>query len=191
MGQEIQNTFDLNFRNNPNLTSDKTEKPTTPPKVVTGGKKFIKTDGSAALAGAEFVIQRTVNGATTYLAQDADGKATWVANQAQAKTFTSAESTGQFEVTGLAYTTSQQNRTAVTNSYALVETKAPSGYALLTSPIEFTVDANSYADATRLEVKNTKLTIPQTGGVGTVIYGVVGLVVMAGAVFAMRRRSEK
>lgn len=100
---------------------------------------------------------------------------------------------GQFEITGLAKGT-----------YYLEETKAPKGFGKLTSDVMFTVDENSYTkngdinykkeettakDALRVENKN--LTIPQTGGIGTVIFTVVGLGLMAGAVMAMKKNREE
>lgn len=101
---------------------------------------------------------------------------------------------GQFEITGLAKGT-----------YYLEETKAPKGFGKLTSDVMFTVDESSYTkngdinykkedtsetkDALRVENKN--LTIPQTGGMGTVLFTVVGISLMAGAVIAMKRNREE
>lgn len=42
-----------------------------------------------------------------------------------------------------------------------------------------------------LEVVNKNVTIPQTGGIGTVIFTVVGVVLMAGAVIAMKKNREE
>ncbi|MFR6437082.1 MAG: LPXTG cell wall anchor domain-containing protein, partial [Peptoniphilaceae bacterium] len=86
--------------------------------------------------------------------------------------------------------------------YELVEVKAPDKYALLDSPIEFTVDDKSYTkefpegDAAPVpadpkEVDNKPLTIPQTGGMGTMIFMVAGLALMGGAFVAMRKRSAE
>ena len=97
---------------------------------------------------------------------------------------------GQFEITGLAEGT-----------YYLEETKAPKGFAKLTEDKEFKVDANSYKsngdinykkseaevkDALRVENKN--LTIPQTGGIGTIIFTAIGLAIMASAIIAIKKR---
>lgn len=104
---------------------------------------------------------------------------------------------GQFEITGLAYGT-----------YYLEEIKAPKGFAKLEKDVEFKVDKNSYnkhegginyeipaiMDFPQLDaqkVENKKLTIPQTGGIGTIIFGVVGISLMAGAVVAMKKRNEE
>ncbi|MDO5690190.1 MAG: isopeptide-forming domain-containing fimbrial protein [Tissierellia bacterium] len=101
-----------------------------------------------------------------------------------------SDANGFFEVTGLAY-----------GEYELIEIKAPEGYAVLTVPVDFTINALSYTtedvdipsdpDGTTndaQEVPNKKVTIPQTGGIGTVIFAVVGLTLMGGAVIAFKRR---
>ena len=42
-----------------------------------------------------------------------------------------------------------------------------------------------------LKVNNKKVTIPQTGGIGTVIFAVVGLGLMGFAAYAMKRNSKE
>lgn len=99
---------------------------------------------------------------------------------------------GYFKVTGLQK-----------GAYELVETEAPKGYAKLTSPVPFTIGADSTGATTKLEtgklqdekgftqVENKKVTIPQTGGIGTVLFTVVGIGLMAGAVMAMKKNREE
>lgn len=114
----------------------------------------------------------------------------WSNQKDKAVKYTSNEK-GQFEVTGLAEGT-----------YYLKEVKAPEGYALRSDEIPFNVNKNSYTqngdidygtqqlggkkDAT--QVKNKKVTIPQTGGIGTIIFTALGIVIMAGSVYAMKKR---
>lgn len=119
---------------------------------------------------------------------------TWVAKTDEAtKFYTNGE--GQFEVTGLAY-----------GDYRAVETKAPAGgYALPTGDdnFKFKVEDGSYTSGDinyvleesnakdALQIKNNKVTIPQTGGIGTVIFTVVGIALMAGAVIAMKKNRKE
>lgn len=104
---------------------------------------------------------------------------------------------GRFEITGLEY-----------GSYKLEEKEAPKGFAKLNKDekqLEFTVAKGSYAgDAKEFkyqltlkegetqnygqQIKNKKVTIPQTGGIGTIIFTAIGLAIMASAVIAIKKR---
>ncbi|HFI0700462.1 TPA: SpaH/EbpB family LPXTG-anchored major pilin [Streptococcus suis] len=201
------------------------------PKVITHGKRFIKTDDKAAnagdiqkLTGAEFAVK---NGEGKYLAlKSADTQAEaltkytqaeqtyltalkngtadtekaardaayealnmqweWVTEVSKAFKFISSAD-GKFEVKGLR-----------AGSYELVETKAPDGYALPSSTIPFVVNQGSWTDSAQetaidghTQVKNKKITIPQTGGIGTVVFTVVGLSTMVFAFIAMKKRQAE
>ena len=103
---------------------------------------------------------------------------------------------GRFEITGLS-----------AGKYELIEITAPVGYAKLESPVPFEVKHGTYtkdesankinynkADTEAkdaLRVDNKKVTIPQTGGMGTVLFTVVGIGLMAGAVMAMKKNREE
>lgn len=104
---------------------------------------------------------------------------------------------GQFEISGLA-----------PGSYTLVEIKAPEGYALpAKAEFDFTIDADGghnkgslnidfgVKDETKdndnaQQVINKKITIPQTGGIGAIIFAVAGIALMGFAVYAMKRNSQ-
>lgn len=97
---------------------------------------------------------------------------------------------GYFKVTGL-----------MPGAYQLVETKQPDGYAKLTAPVGFTIAEGSTGvtelKAGKLEdakgftqVENKKVTIPQTGGIGSLIFIVAGLALMGVAFVAMKRRNS-
>ncbi|MEK4666410.1 SpaH/EbpB family LPXTG-anchored major pilin [Niallia sp. FSL R7-0271] len=79
-------------------------------------------------------------------------------------------------------------------TYFIVETEAPSGYNNLTEPIKVKVERESSATSElelhpTLQVENVKKgIIPQTGGIGTIIFTVIGLVLMIGAAFLLKNR---
>ncbi|CYV92071.1 pilin N-terminal domain-containing protein [Streptococcus suis] len=160
------------------------------PKVITYGKRFVKTNDvdlqqSEKLQGAKFVVKNTEN---KYLVLDSTAKdvtAVWVDSKETATQFESKEN-GQFEVKGLK-----------AGRYYLEEIKAPNGYALLSNAVEFEVSPTSWGDSevlsetNFLQIRNKKVTIPQTGGIGTLVFTVVGLSVMAFAYIAMKKRQTE
>ncbi|WP_079267621.1 pilin N-terminal domain-containing protein [Streptococcus suis] len=207
--------------NPPPLVPDK-------PKVITHGKRFIKTDnvdnlGGEKLLGAEFVVTnaqnqylalksantqtdalakytqaeqtyltalKTGNGENEKAARDAAYEALnmqweWVQDENQAFKFISSKD-GKFEVKGLKEGT-----------YYLKETKAPEGYALPSDTIQFTVNRGSWGAGEEVttanfqQVKNKKIIIPQTGGIGTLVFTVVGLSTMVFAFIAMKKRQAE
>lgn len=98
---------------------------------------------------------------------------------------------GYFKVTGL-----------MPGAYQLVETKQPDGYAKLTKPYDFTIDKGS-TGVTELkgekledvngfkQIENKKVTIPQTGGIGSIIFVVAGLMIMGLAAYKMKANKEQ
>ena len=120
---------------------------------------------------------------------------TWVTKEEKPTVFTSND-LGQFEVKGLEY-----------GNYQAVETKAPEGYALPTNggPFTFEVKEGSYNGDSATEFKyetvlkegetqtygkkitNTKVSIPQTGGIGSLIFIVAGAAIMIGAFVAYKK----
>ncbi|TDM12285.1 SpaH/EbpB family LPXTG-anchored major pilin [Macrococcus lamae] len=204
MGLPITNNATINFDNGHGVTTepggtnppvDVPEVPTTDvPKVYTGGKKFVKTDGSGEnLQGAVFVIK---NAEGKYLVQGSDLKVTWVDSKDDATKFTSAAD-GSFEVKGLSYGADGSDNAGSTD-YQIEEVTAPAGYSLPTNPVtSFTVNSTSYyadptaatlTDAAPQEVINKKTTLPMTGGMGTIIFTVIGLALMVAALVFFRRR---
>lgn len=116
---------------------------------------------------------------------------TWTDKKEATKFY--SDNKGQFEVRGLAY-----------GEYELEEETPPTGYAKLSENPKFEIKKGSYkSDETEIEynlatasatkvyaqqIKNRKITIPQTGGIGTVIFTVAGLAIMVGAGYVMVRR---
>lgn len=234
----------VEINNEKDTKNPKTLQPTKV-SVVTGGKKFVKTnqDGTERLEGAEFYVK---NAEGKYLVEKAtDTEAVKAAKAeldkaveefnklsaeeqngdagktAQAKVdkkqaaydkavkanasgyewgdkkdavVLTSDKEGKFEITGLEY-----------GNYKLEENEAPEGYAKLDAnekQLEFKVKKGSYStedvnikynaadnDESAKQIKNKKVTIPQTGGIGSLIFIVAGIVIMAIA-FAMKRRNS-
>ncbi|MDU3124838.1 MAG: isopeptide-forming domain-containing fimbrial protein, partial [Finegoldia magna] len=128
----------------------------------------------------------------------------WVANPKLPKTDKDFEDTkllvltsnelGQFEIAGLK-----------DGSYTLVEVKAPADYVDATKAtlefgftigkdgeqnvkdIDFGIDDDKQDD-NAMKIVNKKVSIPQTGGIGTIIFTAIGLAIMASAVIAIKKR---
>lgn len=184
IGTKIPNDADLIF-NNGYLPEDETV--TTPEVTVeTGGIAYVKVDAADTtkkLAGAEFALYSIAveNGV------DVDGSA-------KIERTVTSNNEGYFEFTGLKYS-------SATIRYYMVETKAPvdangKEYELFGEEIDVTISATSYSttSATPIQVKNTlKPELPFTGGMGTILFTVVGLALMGGAavMFFLYRKSSK
>lgn len=192
MGQEIPNDVELDFDNgHGHITVPGEVTPPVTPTVWTGGAKFKKVDGSnstVVLPGAEFKIA-TDSAGTTFLKWtteliDANDSTKFVTPVAGEDIVLKSDATGIFEVKGLKGGT-----------YYLVETKAPTvngkQYNLLRDPAQFEITKTSYEDANTMSVlNNSGLQIPQTGGIGTVIFTVAGLALMATAIVLFRKKRK-
>lgn len=177
MGTANPNDAKVTYGHNPDFTKDNEVEDN--PELHTGGAKFVKQDrtNQEKLIGAEFVVQNSANKFLKQTVTDGVITATsWVDTKEEATKFTS-NAEGTFEVTGLAYGSANQTAAEASSTYKLVEVTAPTGYALLQEPIEFTVNASSYQDTNTITVNNSKVTIPQTGGIGSAI--VIGLGLLA------------
>ena len=112
-------------------------------------------------------------------------------NHDGAYVFTSKDN-GYFKVTGLKL-----------GNYQLIETEAPKGYAENKTPQDFEVKEGSTGETTKLEsgelqdlvgfkqIENKKVTIPQTGGIGSIIFVVAGLMIMGLAAYKMKANKEQ
>lgn len=103
-----------------------------------------------------------------------------------------SDAEGRFEIKGLEYK----------EGYKLEEKTAPKGFAKLQSDETFAVNDGSYESTDAelqynkdnadngygLQIKNKNVTIPQTGGIGSLIFIVAGLAIM-GLAFVMKRRN--
>lgn len=189
MGEPINNEVKIDFNNGHGHEAE--TEPDVPPTVWTGGSKWLKVDGSNSgitLPGAEFKIATDAAGTTfvkwnaALIAANAGGS--FATPAAGEDIVMVSDSTGKFQIKGLAGGT-----------YYLVETKAPkhptSGeqYNLLRDPAAFQVTKTSYEDTNQMEVKNNSgLQIPQTGGMGTVLFTIVGIALMGAAIVLFRKK---
>ncbi|MGB4588247.1 MAG: FctA domain-containing protein [Clostridiaceae bacterium] len=74
----------------------------------------------------------------------------------------------------------------IQGNYFAVETKVPVGYKLLLEPVRFTLN---YPNLTVTQtIKNVKAPeLPQTGGVGTMVFSIAGIGLMIGAMLAYKK----
>lgn len=162
-------------------------------------KGEISANNKATIDGQAYETKTAAENAIATLATTRDNAYkkmkvmwTWTSTKTEGHKFTSNKD-GQIEVDGLAY-----------GKYELLEENPPKGFAKLTSPIPFQVgtvgkDAQTKYDINykladtgkkdALEVKNKKVTIPQTGGIGSLIFIVAGVAIMTFA-FVAYKRSE-
>lgn len=185
-------------------------------RVITGGKRFVKTDltdSDRQLADATFVVR---NSAGEYLSLQDDAYE-WlnvcgdVSEKYEAENLTTLTSnaSGKFDIEGLAY-----------NDYQLVKVKAPAGYVKLTDPIDFSVDENTYQNgavqAPEQVVHNIPETVieppiisepqlpesgsqkpglggflPQTGEMQSTLLVLIGLIIIAVAGYFYKRQQNK
>lgn len=127
------------------------------------------------LAGAEFVLKNSEN---KYYKVDENGNVTWVAAQSDATKVTTGED-GKAEFTDIA-----------DGTYYLVETKAPTGYNLLTAPVEVKVEAKldnagAVIDIVAEVENNAGTELPSTGGMGTTMMYIGGGLLVAFAVIML------
>lgn len=169
---------------------------TTPSSTTTYTWEFkvykytMKDNTNTPLAGAEFVLYKTVNGTKQY-AQVTNGKITgWTENETQATKLTSNGS-GNIEIKGLD-----------SDTYYLQETKAPAGYNLKQDPTKVVIDkdgnvkespdGDSLVNNTVKVLNQSGTELPSTGGMGTTVFYVLGGILVAGAavlLVAKRRMS--
>ena len=128
---------------------------------------------------------------------EAANKYTWVdepkEGEADERVVLISDAEGRFEITGLEYGT-----------YFLEEKEAPADFAKLDKNdqnLKFEVKKGSYAgadtelqyneadteDGYGLRIKNKKVSIPQTGGIGSLIFIVAGIGIMTAAFVAYKR----
>jgi len=201
-GAGNDNKSRITYDNHPDLGWDWT-------RTYTYELDVVKNDGNGTkLAGAEFVLSLNQENADSIAVVDL-GNGEYRVATANDKTTTTTLVTpsdethkGLIKITGLD-----------ADQYKLTETKAPEGYNILTAPITFTITSKTTSEQgdsndqqavnsvvytrdgktfTELEVENTAGSIlPSTGGMGTTIFYVLGVVlIVAGAAYFIVRRKQ-
>lgn len=164
--------------NNENSTEADVTTPTVATKFAALDLTKIAAEDGKTLAGAEFEVyfakSNDFSNATKLdvatLVTDADGKA-----ELKGIRYSDFASGAQVEKGGEGYL-----------YYWLKEVKAPSGYELLAEPVAFEITKdNTVDDIYELSVENVKrgagIQLPFTGGPGTVLFIVAGVLLVAGA----------
>lgn len=215
LGAENPNEAKIIYGHNP---TDRKDKESEKPELHTGGKRFIKQDadkGTIKLKDAKFIVMNKEK--TKYLKQTLSAnkvvKNEWVDKSAvENKTYEQIESenkvtifssnnNGEFEVVGLPFgEKNKKPQEAGFTEYYIKEIKAPKDYALIIEPQLFKVDYQSYyQDPTNISglkhsdpqvINNHKVTIPQTGGIGSVVVIVGGILITALGIYMKKRNSR-
>lgn len=172
------------------------EPPTTPPVIVTpteGGLNIIKVEKGNhdnKLKGAEFKLTTDKEGKNVVNAKDTVIKVNGDYHNGKLENLVT-DKNGEIAIEAL-----------TPGTYYLHETKAPTytddegnekSYRLLTKPIEVEVENNKDTNKD-ITVENSKSgwELPTTGGIGTILFTVIGLALMATAfVLYLRRRKEE
>ncbi|MEG1196426.1 MAG: SpaH/EbpB family LPXTG-anchored major pilin [Clostridia bacterium] len=191
-----KNTAKLTYSNDPYVDTDFKEI-TDEVKLYPYGVKVTKLDGKdnvTVLAGAEFELRTVAADAGTAIKFAAGTAPVYkkAVTGGDVKLVTSAA--GLIQLDGLDVGT-----------YYLVETKAPGGYNLLVTPVTVTIVKDSTNPAlaagqtdafVKVTVANNKgPVLPSTGGMGTTLFTVLGIALMAGVVIVLivmnRKKSKK
>ncbi|RFT24195.1 pilus assembly protein, partial [Gardnerella vaginalis] len=136
--------------------------------------------------------------------QDAGTKLNNVSLKTKVKTDGGAKTEGTDSVRLFVYNSKETNPAVTTKLYCVVETEAPAGYLLDSTPKCVALKADTAADATKnntKEIENKKATgldkilaaLPMTGARGLVLLTAFGIVGLGGTLFYIitRRRKEQ
>ena len=180
LGENIPNDATVDYTNSVGFDFTKESEEV---EVHTGGLQISKVnDDGEVLAGATFKIVRAATEAEiadeTIEKIEIDGVSYvyvdfyMTADMSGEKVYeVTTDENGNAIIYGLAY-----------GDYKIIETVAPTGYNLLRDPVDVAIGATSHLDENSIEVVNiNKFTLPSTGGIGTTIFTVTGLILIGAA----------
>lgn len=185
------NTVTFDYSNYPYVENSHKQKTDTVDVTTFAIKidKYVKNDEHAKLANAKFDLYRTATQAEVIAGSAVNiPHTTKNGIKLESDLVTDANGTATFakyEANGTNY------------DYYLVETQAPSGYNILDNAVRvnFTDDDVAMTDGVyTVKVENTSgIQLPITGGTGTVIFTIIGIALMVGAVvlFVVSRKKAK
>lgn len=193
MGVEIPNQATLNYTNSVGVGFSANS---DIPEVHTGAIQLLKVDADTdyVLADAEFRVYRPAT--AEEIADESISEVTigtMAAPMIPVEFYDNAELTGEKVTT----VTSDENGKVYIyglkyGTYYLVETKAPAGYNLLAEPVELTIHGTSHLDDSMITVENVSGTVlPETGGVGTQVFLIPGLLLIAFAGILLIRKKQR
>lgn len=189
------NEANVHYGNNPDDLTDG-----TPDTVIVRTHKLTitKTDRNTQekLAGAEFKLYRgtdTTENPINFF-DLGNGKYRVAAANDTPTTDTLVSPNGADDVKGIIIIDGLDAET-----YTLVETKAPDGYNKLTTPTTITIEASSNTNGTDVTVTGNNVTVennkgsllPETGGMGTVLFTVVGTAGILAVLYSFMKSNRK
>lgn len=200
VGQAIANKATVDYSTSPDGTQTGTSNPDVTHQYTFGFQLKKTDDSKTPLAGAVFQLRHTETGDAIDLVKVEEGvyRLKLDGDSSSVNEVTTGAN-GIIKFQGLA-----------AGTYYLVETKAPEGYNKLAKPIEITIAdttvdgaapswtvamnkgqgvAGSEGNLPEIEVQNNKgILLPETGGMGTVIFTVAGIAIIAGGIAWKRSR---
>ena len=172
-GEGNPNTVYLTYGNNQKTTESKTT-------TYTYQFQLVKTDANGTvITGAEFELYDAVTGGNEIAVVKVEGEEGVYRVAKEGETGVAIEA-GYVTIQGLD-----------SGTYYLEETKAPEGYNQLTERVEVVIDGanknatvedGAYVEGGVQVVNKTGSLLPETGGIGTTIFYVVGGLLMVAAV---------
>lgn len=200
-----QNRAELEYGNDPQNTTTTTPSEAKTPTYPLQIHKLIKGQTSSYLAGATFRIYGTE--------QDAKVNTNPIGVKGSNGSYTVDKTSQEYDMVSIGDgTTVGTDMNLKLNglkagTYWLVETEAPDGYNGVTAPIKITITKSNDTDVNNwtiskgddvvedkiIDIENSTGTIlPGTGGMGTVLFTVVGVVLalLIGASFVISRRKR-